>query len=112
MEVGERVPALERDERDPARAQQRFEIRPGRVDPLRSDLGSPVQDVVEDLDSEVGLGDLVHLGEGEGEAQAHRVGVLSDRAALVPDVPAGFLDQRQEPLVLGPVCLRHGSRGV
>ena len=60
----------------------------------------------------VRLGDLVDLGEGEGEAQVHRIEVLSHRPPLVAEVPTGLLDERKKPLVLATIRPRHESRGV
>jgi hypothetical protein len=112
VEVGERQMALERDERKPARAQEGLEVGPGGIDALGRDLRPSVQHVVEDLDAEVRLGDLVHLGEREREAEADRGQVLPDGAALVAEIAARFLDEREQPLVFGMIRPRHGSREV
>ena len=64
MKIDERRVALEGHERQPARAQQRLHVGPGRIDALRRDVGSPVEDIVEDLETQVGLRDLVDLGKG------------------------------------------------
>ena len=112
MEVGERDPTFERDEREPAGAEQRLEVRPGREDALRGDVRATVQDLVEDLEPEMGLRDLVDLGEGKSEPQPRPGGVLTDRAPLVPEVATRLLDQRKQPLVRLAIGPRHESRGV
>jgi hypothetical protein len=112
VEGPEREVALERHEREPARAQQGLQVRPGGVDALGGHVGPAVQDVVENLEAEVGLGDLVDLREREGEAEADGAGVLVDRPPLVAEVAARPLDERQEPLVGLLEGRQHGGRGV
>ena len=53
VEVDERQVTLERDEREAPGAEQRFQVRPGGVDPFGGHVGTPVQDVVENLEAEV-----------------------------------------------------------
>src|SRR5206468_10477151 len=50
VEVGEREVALERDQREPARAQQGLQVGPGGVGALGGHLAAAVERVVEDLE--------------------------------------------------------------
>src|SRR2546429_323902 len=52
VEVGEREVALEGDERETVRAEERLQVGPRRVGALGRHLGAPVQDVVQDLEPE------------------------------------------------------------
>src|SRR5205823_14350321 len=83
LELGERDVTLERDERQPASAEECLQVRPRRENALGRDVRATVEDVVEYLEPEVGLRDLVDLGEGEGESQPYPRGVLPDRAPFV-----------------------------
>ncbi len=109
VEVAQRECALQRDERQAAGAQQGLEIGPGRVDALRGDVLPAIQDVVQDLQPEVGLGDLVDLGEGEREAERCGVEVLSHGPALVAEVAPRLLDQRKNALDLAMIRPEHGG---
>src|SRR5579875_3250139 len=111
VEVREREPALERDERQSPRAQERLEVGPGRVDALGGHVRAAIQDLVEDLEAEVGLGDLVDLRERERKPQRRALEVLADGTPLVAEVAPGLLDQRQEALVLRPVGAQHAGGG-
>jgi hypothetical protein len=61
VEVTEGEVALERHQRKPAIAEQRLEIEPGTVRALGGDVVAPVQDVVEDLQTEVRTGFLAAM---------------------------------------------------
>jgi hypothetical protein len=95
VEVAHGEVILEGDQRQPARAQERLQIGPGRVDPLRRHVRTSVQDVVQDLQADVRLRDLVDLGERQREAHGTLVQVLAHRPPLVAQVTAGLLDQGQ-----------------
>ena len=103
VELAEGSERLERDERLAVLAQQRFEVDPGGVGALRVDVGAPIEQIVEDLQPGMGLGDLVDLRKGKGEAQGDVARVLADRATLVAEVAARLFDPRKEGL-------EHGSR--
>jgi hypothetical protein len=109
VKVGERDVALERDQRQVARAEQRLEVGPGGVDALGGDIGTAIQDLVEDLQADVGLRDLVDLGKSECEAQARRPEVLANRTPLVAEIPARLLHEGEKTLVGLPVHLQHGG---
>src|SRR5439155_1810046 len=108
VEVAERGVALERHEQQVARAEQRLHVRPGGVGALGSDVGPPVQDVVEDLQPEVRLRDLVDLRKREREAQPGAV--LAYGTPLVAEITAGLFDEWQQPLVRLAVRARHQGR--
>ena len=81
------------------RAQLRFHVEPRRVDALAVDVGASIEEVVEDLQTEMRLRDLVDLGKGERETQPHGLRVLANRAALVAEIAPRLVDETQELFV-------------
>src|SRR3989475_10272460 len=61
VEVGEREVALERDQREPARAQQGLQVGPGGVGALGGHLAAEVERVVEGTEAYVGMRDLAEF---------------------------------------------------
>jgi hypothetical protein len=99
LKIAERGRRLERCERQTAGAELGFHVDPGCMDALAVDVRPSVQDIVEDLQAEVGLRDLVHLGEGEGEAQADARRIFPNRASLVAEIPPRLVDETEELFV-------------
>jgi len=89
-----------------------FEVGPRRGGTLGCDVVRPVEDVVEDLQPEVGLGDLVDVGKREGDADGRSGDVFVDAPPLVSQVSPGFFDEGEEAFVLRPVGAPHGPREV
>jgi hypothetical protein len=65
-------------------------IDPRREGPFCQDLGMAIQDMMQDLQAEVGHPDLVAVRKGKGHLQASLRGVLMDRVVL-PSQIAGRL---------------------
>ena len=71
VEVLERTRALERDERQLARAELLLHVDPRRVAALGERARIVVQDLVEDLEAEMAHPDVVDVGEREADARLH-----------------------------------------
>ena len=67
VELGQRRRRLERQDRQPARAQLGLAVEPGRERPLAGDVGRAVEHAVEDLRPQVGHPDLVDVGERQAD---------------------------------------------
>jgi hypothetical protein len=88
-------------------AQLRFHVEPGRIDALAVHVGTSIEDVVEDLETEVRLRDLIDLGKSEREVQVDRAWVFAYRPALIPEIAPRLFHEPQELFVVdshvGPV---------
>ena len=87
VEIRQRAPGFEADEREAAFAQLLLHVRPGAKHPLEREIGFVVHRLVEDLRPEVAHPDVIHIGE----AQRHPghdsdVGLLHHRKPLAPGI--------------------------
>ena len=116
IELPGRRARLERVERQPLRAHQALHVAPRREAKLGDPVGAPVDDVVEDLEPEVGHPDLVEVGETKQEANAGLGGILPRRVEKASRVPTRLRHERQvcfiqkAELVHGASPIRLGSR--
>ncbi len=67
VKSGQRVFRLERVERDVSRPHQVFHVHPGGVGAFGQRFGTLVDQVVEDLQTEIGDADIIDIGEDEGD---------------------------------------------
>ena len=98
VELCEGRTGLEREQGQAHFAHLFLHVEPGREDPLAVGVLPLVDEVVEDLDAEVGHADLIGVGETEREAQVDCRRVLLDAVQLPADVTAGFLHEGQDLL--------------
>jgi hypothetical protein len=70
-------------------------VAPRREAELGDAVGAPVDDVVEDLEPEVGHPDLVEVGEAEQEADARLGWILPRRVEKASRIPARLRHERQ-----------------
>ena len=98
VELRKRRPRLEREEGQTDLAHLFLHVEPGREDPLAVGVLPLVDEVVEDLDAEVGHADLIGVGETEREPHVDRRRVFFDAVQFPADVAAGLLHERQDLL--------------
>jgi hypothetical protein len=118
VEVAQRPPRLEREQRHLVLAELRLHVGPHRVAALGQELRVRVDEPVQDLVAKVAHPDLVHVGEAEEDAAADRVPVLVDLAGLAAQVLGGALHLVEEgevgvlATIHGSILLRWGVRAV
>jgi hypothetical protein len=79
---------------------RRFHVQPRSIDAFAIDVGSAIENVVEDLESEMRLSDLVDLGKSERETKMAGRRFLFHRTAFVPQIASRFVDETQELFVV------------
>ena len=104
----ERARALERDERQVARAQLALHVDPRRERALAQDARLLVQERIEDLRPEVRHPDVVDVGERQRDAHVDGRPVLDDRLVLAAEIPRRLLDVADE----GRIRMLHRRRRV
>src|SRR5215510_12154147 len=67
-------------------------VDPRRIDALRLKVGTAVQQVIQDLQTQVGLGNFVDLRKGERETQPHLRRILHHGTAFSPSVAGGLIN--------------------
>ena len=101
VELRERRPRLEREQGQADVPHLLLHVEPGCEDPLAVGVLPLVDEVVEDLDAEVGHADLIGVGETEREPHVDRRRVFFDAVQFPADVTAGLLHERQDLLESG-----------
>ena len=96
VELAQGRARLQREQRQAPRSQLLLHVRPGREAPLGREVGMTVENVVEDLQPEMGHPEFVAVGIAEGEASANRRRILADRVPLATGITCGLLYPRQD----------------
>ena len=101
VELRKRGARLEREQGQADASHLLLHVEPGREDPLAVGVLPLVDEVIEDLDAEVGHADLIGVGETERKAHVDHCRVLLDTVQLTTDIAAGFLHEGQDLLESG-----------
>ena len=88
--------ALDREERQPLRAQRRFHVGPRHEEALARDVGPLVQRVVQQSETDIAHPDFVRVGECEAPLQRHAVEALVDGIQLAARVARRLLRAEDE----------------
>jgi len=72
-----------------------FHIGPGGKDPLAKNIRLPVQDMIENLETDMGHPHFVYVGKGEGKFQTNAIGILPDRIYFATQVSGGLGDFKE-----------------
>ena len=98
VEVIKRGPALQAVQGQAVFPHLFLHVHPGREDAFAEGVFTLVDEVVEDLDAEVGHADFIGVRETERKVKVDRRRVFRHTVQFAANVAAGFLDQRQDPL--------------
>ena len=82
-----RVLGFQREQRDVLFSHELIQIYPGRIDALAPDILPLIEHVIEDLDTQMGHADLIHVRETHAETDIHLLRVLDDCVDLISEIP-------------------------
>jgi len=89
-----------------------LEVGPGGIDPVRDDSLQPVQEMVEETESQVAHPDFIHIGKSQREAGRGFLETLPTGVDLAAEVTAGLEHLKQEPFRQGQVFSRGRSHSI
>ena len=90
-----RILGFQGKQRDVVVPQQPVHIRPGRKNALTPGVLPPVEQLIQDLDPQVGHADLIHIRKAHGKADRD-LPVLVDRVHFISQIPRGLLHLQQQ----------------
>jgi hypothetical protein len=68
-----------------------MEIRPGRIDPLAVYILPLVKHIVQNLDSQMGHANLIHIGKTDGKAYIHIYRIFFHHIHFIANVSGRFV---------------------
>jgi hypothetical protein len=111
VEIPEGESGFEGPEREAAVPEVLLHVRPGGKDPFAGDVRAFVEDMVEDLESDMGHAHFVNVREGEGEFEANPGEILDDGVEFPAGVPGGLGDFQKVVLIHKKILASPGGDG-
>jgi len=95
IEIAESPVALERSERLFRSSEVSFQINPGSIDAIRHHPLAPIQELIEQLQSEVAHPDFINIRKGQSKPHPSLLEALVKGIDLIGQVAAGLLNSCQ-----------------